>query len=259
MIELEFIVEGSRWEVIVDRPGAWTMGRRRADCAIQVPHSSISRVHATLLVTPQAVEIENHSGTTGLMVNRRAVDVGQRTPVKPDDLIQFGSVGSMLLRRGSYAPAQDEFEFRLGGWKVRLPYPYRGHSVFPPYVQEHADRIDLGFDLGPPGAPGLAYGQQRTTFAWERGWESLEQLLEVQQQHWSRLPAQSQNGEIVHCTDYSWGHVVRINTAAAGYAPGNSSDYLVLRRCREIDVFYLNPSMFLNFDWTRLRAWRLTT
>lgn len=256
MLELEFIVEGSRWEAFVDRPGAWTMGRRRADCAIQIPHSSISRVHATLLVSTQSVQIENHSGTTGLMVNRKSVPVSTRHPVQPNDVLQFGAVGVATVRRTSFGPLQDEFEFRLGGWRVRLPFPYRGGSLFAPYVTEHPERVDLMVDLGPPTAPGLICGQQRTAFAWERGWESLEQLLEVQLQHWSKMPS-LERAEIVSCHDYSWGHVVHIDTSAAGYVPGNTSDYLVLRRCGEVDVFYLNPSMFLSFDWTRLRAWRL--
>ena len=258
MLELEFVVEGSRWEVFVDRPGAWTIGRRRADCAIQIPHSSISRIHATLLVSTQSVSIENHSTTTGMMVNRRALPVAQRAPMRPNDVIQFGGAGVGIVRRASFAPLPDEFEFRLGGWRVRAPFPQLAGTMYKPTTLEHPDRVEIGLDFGPPRQPGYPYGQQRTVLSWEKGWESLEQLLEVQQQHWSRGSV-GNPAEIVSCADFSWGHVVRVNTANAGYQPGNTSDYIVLRRCHEIDVFYLNPSLWLTFDWTRLRAWRLLT
>ena len=258
MLELEFIVEGSRWEVFIDRPGAWTIGRRRADCAIQLPHSAISRVHATVLVSTQSVHVENHSQTTGLSLNRRTIAASERLPLRPDDVLAFGVAGIGIVRRTSYAPHADEFEFHLGGWRVRLPWPLLAGYPYAPMKQEHNDRVELGFDFGRPRYEGYPHGPQRTVLSWERGWESIEQLVEVQQQHWSRGSV-GNPAEIVTRTDFSWGHVVHINTAAAGYTPGATSDYLVLRRCQEIDVFYLNPSLWLDFDWSRLRAWRLVT
>ncbi|MEE2829175.1 MAG: GGDEF domain-containing protein [Myxococcota bacterium] len=84
------------WHLFADTPGPVTVGRGD-EATFQIRDASVSRVHATFLVTTEeesesssVVTVEDEGSTNGTRVNGRTVQ--QATPLEDGDLIRVGDV-----------------------------------------------------------------------------------------------------------------------------------------------------------------------
>jgi MoxR-like ATPase len=79
-----------------------------ADCAIVLPHASVSRRHALVVVRGESAEIEDLDSTNGVIVGARRV---RRETVRAGDLVYFGRVSAVLER---VAPEDLEVALPIG-------------------------------------------------------------------------------------------------------------------------------------------------
>jgi pSer/pThr/pTyr-binding forkhead associated (FHA) protein len=81
---------------------------RAGEADVLIPHPSVSRRHAIIVVEGQSVAIEDVGSTNGTWVNSRALSPNQRVPVPPNAVIRFGEVSLTVAGAATpEAPAQE--------------------------------------------------------------------------------------------------------------------------------------------------------
>jgi DNA-binding NtrC family response regulator len=78
-------------------PGEFTIGSN-SDSAIRVPHPTVSRRHATLVVDDQGLTLSDRGSSNGTRVDGRKI--GGATPVSTESAIRFGSVKARIEEVG---------------------------------------------------------------------------------------------------------------------------------------------------------------
>ncbi|MBS0537648.1 MAG: adenylate/guanylate cyclase domain-containing protein [Proteobacteria bacterium] len=74
------------------RPGGMMIGRAADQCDLVLPHGTVSRRHARLVLGTAGVEIEDEDSTNGTSVNGVALRAGTPAVVRPGDRVRIGDV-----------------------------------------------------------------------------------------------------------------------------------------------------------------------
>lgn len=88
------------------KAGENAVGRLEADVFLSDP--SVSRRHATVSVSDEAVTVRDEGSSNGTMVNDARIEPGEETALRPGDTVQFGAVRLTLEAPSGAVPAASE-------------------------------------------------------------------------------------------------------------------------------------------------------
>ena len=74
------------------RPQGMMIGRAADQCDLVLPHGTVSRRHARLVLADAGLQIEDQGSTNGTSVNGAAVKAGAASAVRPGDRVRIGDI-----------------------------------------------------------------------------------------------------------------------------------------------------------------------
>jgi hypothetical protein len=259
-VELEFIAGCTRWRVWLTSFGHYTLGRHR-DTDIRIPDRGVSRRHGRLSWTGEGLGIENLSESSGISVNRSLLRGA--ASLKSGDVLDFGSKVYALVRLGEGDPhaAEPGFWLAIQRWRLWLPPPIhrfpQGPVVRTPMVMPagqggyHSAYLEFAAEPAPP-RPFPFHGRLQTQVQKLDHIDSIAALQShIEAEHYQGRPHGPHDDAITR-RDFGWGRIMRVDLGRIGWTPGNTCDYLILRRSVAIDVISFAPTHYLELDWDRL-------
>ncbi len=96
LVKIRWEVEGQTHTSTLHAEGGLTIGRATT-CDVVIPHQTVSREHARILVRGDELEIKNLSGTNAIRINsQHSLEAGEETTAPGGSTLQIGLVNIQI-------------------------------------------------------------------------------------------------------------------------------------------------------------------